>query len=100
MSDDQPLSQDDTDAALAALTDGGDDPTDPGTEAPAPESVGTAAGGADSAVDEENRVVAEALTGKGLVAPDECVVIISSLPGGGGSPPNNLRVLRLADALR
>ncbi len=43
MSDDQPLSQEDIDAALAGLSGGGDESTAPETDAPAPESDGSAA---------------------------------------------------------
>ncbi len=44
MSDDQPLSQEDIDAALAGLSGGEDESAEPETHAPAPESDGSAAG--------------------------------------------------------
>ncbi len=43
MSDDQPLSQEDINAALAGLSGGGDESVEPETNAPAPESDGSAA---------------------------------------------------------
>ena len=61
MSDDQPLSQEDIDAALAGLTDGGDESTEPETDAPAPEADGTAAG-AGGAVAEDANAPDEAAT--------------------------------------
>ncbi len=43
MSDDQPLSQENIDAALAGVSGGGDESTEPETDAPAPESDGSTA---------------------------------------------------------
>ncbi len=54
MSDDQPLSQEDIDAALAEVSGGGDESAEPETNAPAPESDGSGAGEGGPMVEDAN----------------------------------------------
>ena len=54
MSDDQPLSQEDIDAALAEVSGGGDESPEPETNVPAPESDGSAASEGGPMVEDAN----------------------------------------------
>ena len=98
MSDDQPLSQEDIDAALAEVSGGGDESTAPETNAPAPESDGSAAseGGpmaedANAADEAASAAPAEAGpdAGGGAVGQDDIDALLNEMEQLGGSEASN-----------
>ena len=70
MSDDQPLSQEDIDAALAGLTDGGDESTESEANAPAPESDGSAASEGGAMAEDANAADEAASAATAEAGPD------------------------------
>ena len=70
MSDDQPLSQEDIDAALAEVSGGGDESTEPETNAPAPESDGSAASKGGPMVEDANAADEAASAAPAEAGPD------------------------------
>lgn len=70
MSDDQPLSQEDIDAALAGLSGGGDESTEPETNAAAPESDGNAASEGGATVEDTNAANEAASAAPAETGPD------------------------------
>lgn len=98
MSDDQPLSQEDIDAALAGVSGGGDESTAPETNAPAPESDGSAASQGGPMAEDANAMdeVASAAPaeagpdpGGGAVGQDDIDALLNEMEQLGGSEASN-----------